>query len=41
MRTIPITYIKKSQNLYVEIFEIEDGPIYQDEVQSLAAMRRA
>ena len=41
MRTIPITYIKKTQNLYVEIFEIEDGPIYQDEVQSLSAMKRA
>lgn len=40
-RVIPISYIVKSQRLYVRMFEIEDGDITVEESYELAACRRA
>lgn len=40
-RVIPISYIVKSQRLYVRMFEIEDGDITVEESHELAACRRA
>lgn len=40
-RVIPISYIVKTQRLYVRMFEIEDGYITVEESRKLAAYQRA
>lgn len=40
-RVIPIRYIVRTQHLYVQMFEIEDGDITAEESHELAACRRA